>query len=93
MTQRDTIQVALSELNQRAWGVAIGLVVGGGLFFATLILRLRTGADAGAHLSLLAAYLPGYSVTIVGSVIGFIYGFLLGYGAGRLLATIYNRLV
>ena len=93
MTERDTIRLALRELNQRAWGVAIGLVIGGGLFFATLILVLRGGPDAGAHLGLLSAYLPGYRVTIVGSLIGFIYGFLLGYGAGRLLATIYNRLV
>jgi len=38
-------------------------------------------------------YLPGYSVTWTGAFIGAAYMFFLGYGAGRTIATIYNRIV
>ena len=83
----------LARLNGRAWGIAIGLLFGGGLFLATVILVMKGGPDAGAHLGLLRAYFPGYSVSTVGSFIGFIYGFVLGYAIGRVIGTVYNRLV
>jgi hypothetical protein len=40
----------------------------------------------------LSVYLPGYSVTVIGSLIGFVYAFVIGYGFGRSIVTIYNRL-
>jgi hypothetical protein len=47
----------------------------------------------GQHLGLLAIYLPGYSVSFVGSLIGFVYAFVGGYGLGRLLGMVYNYLL
>lgn len=83
----------LARLNARAWGIAIGLLLGGGLFLATIILVARGGPNVGQHLILLREYFPGYSVTVVGSFIGFVYGFVLGYGIGRIIGMVYNRLV
>jgi len=83
----------LARLNARAWGIAIGLLLGGGLFLATLILVMKGGPNVGQHLGLLRAYFPGYSVSVIGSFIGFIYAFVVGYALGRIIGSVYNRLV
>ena len=83
---------ALLRLNERVWGISLGLLLGGGLFVATNVLVLRGGEDVGRHLGLLAVYFPGYRVTIAGSFVGFVYGFVVGYGLGRLIGWVYNRL-
>ncbi|HEX9899719.1 MAG TPA: hypothetical protein VGC81_10860 [Candidatus Methylomirabilis sp.] len=88
----DMAQV-LARLNARAWGIALGLLCGGGLFVATMILIVKGGPNVGQHLSLLSVYFPGYSVSLGGSFIGFIYGFVLGYALGRVIGVVYNRLV
>lgn len=86
------INVAILRLNARAWGIALGLLLGGGLFVATIFLVIKGGPDVGQHLSLISVFFPGYSVTLAGSVIGFIYAFVVGYALGRLVGTVYNRL-
>jgi len=93
MTQEVELRRAIQKLNARAWGIAVALLCGGGLFVATNVLVLRGGANVGQHLSLLGNYFPGYSVTFVGSIIGFVYAFVLGYILGRLIGSVYNRLV
>jgi hypothetical protein len=98
MTQRigkDEEQVlrrAMLRINEQGWGIAIGMVLGLGLFIATNVLIIRGGESVGQHLSLLGVYFPGYRVTVVGSLIGFVYAFVLGYGIGRTIAVVYNRL-
>ncbi len=87
------LQGALARLNARAWGIAIGLLLGGGLFLATIVLVLEGGPDVGRHLGLLRAYFPGYTVSVLGSLIGFVYGFVLGYAIGRVIGSVYNRLI
>lgn len=89
----EALHRALLRLNARAWGIAVGLILGCGLFVATNILVLKGGDNVGTHLSLLAVYFPGYRVTFVGSFIGFVYAFVLGYAIGRLIGAVYNRLV
>jgi hypothetical protein len=84
---------AVARLNARAWGIAFGLLLGGGLFVATNVLVLRGGAVVGPHLALLAVYFPGYRVTLLGSFVGLVYGFVLGYAVGRLVGGVYNWLV
>ena len=84
---------AIQRLNERAWGIAVGLLLGGGLFLATNILVIKGGQQVGAHLILLANFFPGYRVTFVGSIIGFIYCFVIGYILGRMIGMVYNRLV
>jgi hypothetical protein len=86
------LQNTLLRLNARAWGIAMGLMLGIGLFVATNFLVIRGGDVVGPHLSLLGAYLPGYSVTFLGSIIGFIYMFVIGYAFGRLIGEVYNRI-
>jgi len=94
MTAMDstTVHASLMRLNARAWGISTGLLLGGGLFFATILLVIRGGPRVGQHLSLIGVFFPGYSVTWVGAFVGFIYAFVLGYGLGRIIGTVYNRL-
>lgn len=85
MSEHDVVQGTLSRINARAWGIATGLMVGGGLCLATLILVLKGGPDMGRHLGRIATVLPGYSVSYAGALIGLVYGFVIGYGLGRLI--------
>ena len=84
---------AIARLNERAWGISLGLLLGGGLFIATNVLVIKGGPVVGPHLALLSVYFPGYRVTFLGSLVGFVYAFVLGYALGRLIGAIYNRLV
>ncbi|MGH7502371.1 MAG: hypothetical protein ACREL7_11500 [Longimicrobiales bacterium] len=94
MQQTDvTLDQAIRRLNARAWGISVGLICGLGLFIATNLLILRGGPNVGQHLGLLRAYFPGYTVTFLGSLIGFVYTFVIGYGLGRVIGTVYNKLV
>lgn len=94
MTDTETeLQTALLRLNARAWGIAFGLLLGGGLFIATLVLVLRGGENPGQHLGLLRIFFPGYTISVVGAIIGFIYAFVVGYAFGRLVGSAYNFLV
>lgn len=86
------VRHALLRLHARAWGVAVGLIFGLGLFVATNVLVLKGGPVVGPHLAQLALFFPGYRVTFVGSLIGFVYAFVLGYASGRLIGTVYNRI-
>jgi len=85
------VERTLLRMNARAWGIAFGLIAGLGLFLATNILLVKGGEVVGPHLALLGVYLPGYSVTFLGSLIGFVYMFVIGYGFGRLIGEVYNR--
>jgi len=88
-----SVRAAIRRLNARAWGISIGLVLGLGLLGATLFLVIKGGPNIGAHLNLLGNYFPGYSVSFLGALVGFVYAFVLGYGLGRVVGTVYNRLV
>jgi hypothetical protein len=94
MPTRDdaNLQQRLLALNARAWGIALGLALGGGLFIATMFLVVLSGPNPGQHLRLLSVFFPGYSVSVVGSFIGFVYAFVLGYALGRIIGMVYNRL-
>lgn len=91
-TRQEALDTAVRRLNARAWGIAVGLLFGGGLFLATIFLVLKGGPNVGAHLELLANFFPGYRVTVLGSLVGFVYGFVLGYGMGRVIGAVYNRI-
>ncbi len=91
MNRNDELNTLL-KLNARAWGIAVGLLLGIGIFVATALLIIKGGATVGPHLSLLGSYLPGYSVTWPGAFIGFVYLFVIGYAIGRLIGGVYNAL-
>jgi hypothetical protein len=86
------IRRVVLKLQGKAWGVAFGLLLGLGLFVATIILVLMGGENQGQHLKLLGVFLPGYRVTVGGAFLGFVYMFVIGYALGRLIGTVYNRL-
>ena len=92
MTEADELKTTLLRLNARAWGIAIGLLFGLGLFLATAFLVLRGGQQVGPHLSLLGVFLPGYQVSIGGAFIGFAYAFVIGYATGRMIGLVYNAM-
>src|SRR6476620_4305154 len=90
--EQRVLRKVIREVNEQGWGLSFGLLLGFGLLIATNILVLKGGNRVGPHLSLLSVYLPGYSVTFLGSLVGFVYAFVVGYGIGRIIVTIYNRL-
>lgn len=89
---KEAYSATLLKLNARAWGIAVGLVFGIGLFLATIVLLLKGGVEVGAHLALLGKLLPGYSVTVGGAFIGFGYAFVIGFAIGRIIGSVYNAL-
>ncbi len=91
-TREPNLPSTLLSLNARAWGIAFGLVLGGGLFLATIFLVIKGGPTPGQHLQLLGAFFPGYRVSLLGSLVGFVYAFVLGYALGRVIGEVYNRL-
>ena len=93
-TQDEQLRVrrAFQRTSEQGWGLALGFLASLALFVATVILVSRGGPDMGQHLGLLSVYLPGYSVSWAGAFVGAAYMFFFGYGAGRTIATIYNRM-
>lgn len=88
--QRELRRVTL-RLNAQAWGVSFGMLLGLGLFIATIVLVLKGGPNVGQHLGLLGEYFPGYRVTVAGAFLGFIYAFVIGYALGRIIGAVYNK--
>jgi hypothetical protein len=91
---QELLLVSRAVARMRAGIVAVvtGMVVGFGLFAATLWLVIKGGPHVGRNLSLLKAYYPGYSVTWTGSFVGFFYGALTGAVLGWCVAWLYNIL-
>ena len=78
-------------LNAKVVGMALGVILGLGIFVATNWLVIKGGERVGPHLILLSQYFIGYKVTFLGSLIGAAYGFTLGTICGALMGWIYNR--
>jgi hypothetical protein len=58
MKSQDELNTLL-KLNARAWGIAVGLLLGLGIFLATAFLLIKGGPNIGPHLGLIGQYLPG----------------------------------
>jgi hypothetical protein len=84
------VLIELMRLNGAILGLALGLVLGSGIFIATIILMIRGGEQVGPHLALLGQFFIGYQVTFAGSLIGFLYGLLFGFLVGYMIAGLYN---
>jgi len=86
------IETRLLRVNALSFGIVAGLVAGLGLFVATNWLVLKGGGshEVGPHLSLLAQYFLGYSVTFVGSLVGFVWAFACGLVVGYAGSWLYN---
>ena len=88
----EVLKKAIAHLSARLLGTVLGLIMGFGLFLATMILVLKGGPAVGPHLTLLSQFFPGYSVTFLGSIIGFFYGFVTGFLIGGALGLVYNQI-
>ena len=76
------------HLNKKAFGLAAGILCGAAVLFATILAMIVGG---GEHLTLLAKFYYGYSVSPVGAMVGLVWGFVDGFIGGWLLAWIYNK--
>ncbi len=73
-------------------GVAAGTVIALGLIITTNWLVLRGTADESVHAMLLVNYLPGYSVSFIGSVIGAVELFIGVFVLSLIFSWVYNRI-
>jgi hypothetical protein len=80
----------LLQISSHALGISLGAIAALQLVFATLWLVLRGTADESVHAKLLSNYLPGYTVTLQGSLLGGLELFLLVYLSSVLVGKIYN---
>lgn len=87
------VMTRLVRLSAAVYGIVFGLVLGLGVFAATLWLVVRGGPVVGPNLALLGQFFLGYTVTYLGSVVGFVYGFITGFVIGYSISTIYNWIV
>lgn len=83
----------VARIDCTSLGLAVGVLLGTGIFAATNFLVLKGGERIGPTLLLLNHYYYGYSVTFAGSFIGFIYGFISGFILGWLMALLRNSVV
>ena len=86
--QQKIIEEAFAMLDPLAFGFAVGVVCGFGLFLAGIVLLVRGGGTVGPTLSLLGHFLPGFAASWPGIIIGLVEagagGFVLGNMAARL---------
>lgn len=80
------IAEVFAPLDELALGLAAGVVLGSGLFLATMMMILK----GHSHLSLLAQYLWGYNVSWSGAIIGFVEIGAVGFVAGKFFAKLRN---
>ena len=89
--ERALIHAAVARLRAGVLAIVFGGVGALGLFLATAALLIQGGDNVGQHLSRLAWYLPGYSVTWGGALLGALYGLIIGGFTGWVCAWTYNR--
>jgi hypothetical protein len=87
------IAQAFGRYDPVALGVALGAVLGLGLFAATAILLLAGGEPVGPNLALLASYFLGFEVTWRGALLGLLEAGAGGFGFGYVLARLINAVV
>ena len=83
------------KLNGNALGLSLGLVWGGTIFLATILLLIKArlgihyqaGDPIGPTLLTLGQFYMGYSMSFFGSIVGFIYGFINAYLVGVIIAV------
>lgn len=81
----------MQKLSVKAFGLACGLVWGGGMFLLGVLDTISTYNDAWGQL--MATMYLGYQPTIIGSIILGIWGFITAGIWGLLVAALYNKFV
>jgi hypothetical protein len=83
---------AFAPLHRSALGIACGVVVGGLICAATVVLVIH-GGYPNVKLYLLDQFFWGYSVSWPGAVIGFLWGWVAGFVVGYGFALVRNAAV
>jgi protoporphyrinogen oxidase len=89
----ELIRSVFARYDPVALGGSIGVILGLGVFLATVVLLLRGGEPVGPTLSLLGNYLLGYYVSWGGAFLGLLEAGFAGFGFGFLLAKTINAVV
>ena len=77
-------------LNVKAFGMALGLLWGLGVFFGTWYMIFLYGCSDAS--TVLGRIYLGHTLTPLGSAIGLAWGLVDGFIAGALLAWLYNSI-
>jgi hypothetical protein len=91
LPSRTDLTRAVLRLHGPSLGFAIGTIGAIGLVVTTTWLVARGTAAESVHAGLLAEILPGYAVSVAGSMVGAVEFFLILYGLCVAFAHIYNR--
>lgn len=86
------LRTAFLPLHKRAFGMALGLTLGGLTFLATAVQVLRH-PDPAFPLHLLGEYFYGYTVSWEGALLGLGWGFVTGFVGGWFLAFTRNTVL
>jgi hypothetical protein len=87
---QSTLTYVFAPMHKRALGVALGVVSGALMVFATVVPLVVPDPLHQPGVALLAQFFYGYSVTWPGLVVGFFWGFGIGFVVGWSLALIRN---
>ncbi len=87
----ENLRLAFLPLHKRAFGLAVGLTLGGFLFLVTVVATLAPGPAP--LLPLLGQYFPGYTVSWVGAVVGFAWATFAFFVAGWFSAWVRNLVI
>jgi hypothetical protein len=79
----------MGKINAKAFGMACGVLWGGGMLILGLIDTASTWGDAWGKVA--ASVYLGYTPTILGSIILGIWGFVTSAIWGFILAKLYNK--
>ncbi len=91
-TGSSRLQAPILLLSGPALGTGLGLVAALQLFATTNWLVLRGVAPYSDNAALLGHYLPGYTVSFVGSLVGAVELFALAFVCALLVSAVYNRI-
>ena len=86
-----SLERAVLKVDGHTLGFGIGAINALGVLITTNWLAIRGMDDASVRAGLLAHYLPGYSVSLPGSLFGAVGIFVITYICCVLLGMIYNR--
>lgn len=92
-TDNPVLRPSIMRLHGVSLGLAIGATAGLGLFFSTTWLVVRGTAAESVHAALLANYIPGYSVSLLGGLVGGLGLFVFVFIGCQVLAAVYNKIV
>ena len=83
--------LAFAPLHKRAFGMAVGLTLGGVVFLVTVMAVLRPGYPE--FVPLMSEYFFGYSVSWTGALIGFAWAWFAFFVAGWFTAFLRNLIL